>query len=124
MANFKYSAVGSDGRTIRGSLDASSREECVDELRRRHLTPLQIDSKRGLGGRVTSRAVAKKPGAAPARTPSSRVKKGSILSMDLGGTKPGVRKQEEAVIFTRQLSTMIGAGIPLLECLEILQEQA
>ena len=44
--------------------------------------------------------------------------------MELGGNKPGVRKQEEIVIFTRQLSTMIGAGIPLLECLEILQEQA
>ena len=28
------------------------------------------------------------------------------------------------MIFTRQLATMIGAGIPLLECLEILEEQA
>jgi type IV pilus assembly protein PilC len=32
-------------------------------------------------------------------------------------------KLEEMVIFTRQLSTMISAGIPLLESLEILQEQ-
>lgn len=32
-------------------------------------------------------------------------------------------KLAEKVIFTRQLSTMISAGIPLLECLEILAEQ-
>lgn len=32
-------------------------------------------------------------------------------------------KLNEMVIFTRQLATMIGAGIPLLECLEILCEQ-
>ena len=44
--------------------------------------------------------------------------------MEIGGNKPGVKKKEEIVIFTRQLSTMISAGIPLLECLEILQEQA
>ena len=36
MSMFKYSAVGADGRTIRGSLEADSREECVDELRRRN----------------------------------------------------------------------------------------
>jgi type IV pilus assembly protein PilC len=33
-------------------------------------------------------------------------------------------KKGELEIFTRQLATMIGAGIPLLECLEILEEQA
>ena len=32
-------------------------------------------------------------------------------------------KLNEMVIFTRQLATMISAGIPLLECLEILAEQ-
>ena len=43
MPTFKYSAVGSDGRTIRGSLDAGTQSECVDELRRRNLTPLQVE---------------------------------------------------------------------------------
>jgi len=119
MPTFKYSAVGSDGRTVRGSLDASTQSECVDELRRRNLTPLQVESGR------PGRAGAKSPGVpSMTRAPSDKVKKGSILTMDLGGNKPGVRKKEEIVIFTRQLSTMIGAGIPLLECLEILQEQA
>jgi len=125
MATFKYSAVGSDGRTVRGSLDASSQTECVDELRRRNLTPLQVEG----GGRAARAPREAPPGAKPkpkskGRGPSDRVRKQSLLTMDIGGNKPGVRKKEEVVIFTRQLSTMIGAGIPLLECLEILQEQA
>ncbi len=37
--------------------------------------------------------------------------------------KPSVKKGE-LELFTRQLATMISAGIPLLECLEILREQA
>ena len=43
---------------------------------------------------------------------------GSILTK---GAKP---KKGEIELFTRQLSTMVSAGIPLLECLEILCEQA
>ncbi len=39
------------------------------------------------------------------------------------GKPSGGVKLEEMVIFTRQLATMISAGIPLLEGLEILQEQ-
>jgi type IV pilus assembly protein PilC len=38
--------------------------------------------------------------------------------------KAGKPKKGEVELFTRQLSTMVSAGIPLLECLEILQEQA
>ena len=38
-------------------------------------------------------------------------------------SRPGVRKGE-LELFTRQLATMISAGLALLECLEILREQA
>jgi len=60
-------------------------------------------------------------------------KKGlNILSIEEAGKKGGFfsstpakkASTEDLVIFTRQLSTMISAGIPLLECLEVLQEQA
>lgn len=37
--------------------------------------------------------------------------------------RPGVKK-DELVVFTRQLATMVGAGIPILEALEIQREQA
>ncbi|WP_372371011.1 type II secretion system F family protein [Candidatus Uabimicrobium sp. HlEnr_7] len=48
--------------------------------------------------------------------------KKSLLQLEFGEAKVKV-KLDDMVIFTRQLSTMISAGIPLLESLEILQDQ-
>jgi type IV pilus assembly protein PilC len=114
MAQFKYSAIGVDGRTISGKLDASSKTECVAELRKRNLTPLDVQEK---GGRVRAPSPRPVAGATgPAKT--------SVSAAPPPKGKGGVRKKEEVVLFTRQLATMIGAGIPLLESLEILKEQA
>src|SRR5262245_60816770 len=107
MSQFKYSAIGVDGRTIAGKLDAASKTECIAELRKRNLTPLDVQEK---GGRVRtpgskSAVVAGGPDARRGATPTPG--------------KGGVRKKEEVVLFTRQLATMISAGIPMLESLEI-----
>ncbi len=126
MPSFKYSAIGADGRTVRGSIDADNQTSLLEELRKRSLTPLRVEEK-GSGGaeKTASRPKPGKPGkpAKRALRPDDEPK-ASLLSMELGGSKPGVRKKEEIVIFTRQLATMIGAGIPMLESLEILREQA
>jgi len=61
--------------------------------------------------------------AAPAARPGAAQEKKSIWSMQIGSSTPKVTG-EMLVIFTRQFATMIGAGIPVLECLHILQEQA
>src|SRR5687767_11238734 len=95
MPNFKYSAKDATGRTVTGVLDAPSQQEAVAAVRRKTLLPIDV---RPTGG--TTRV---QGGASHGRV---SVKKG------------------EMEIFTRQLATMIGAGIPLLECLEILEEQA
>ncbi len=139
MPSFKYSAIGSDGRTVRGSIDASDQGELLQELRKRSLTPLRVEEKagasRGAGSAGPSKpakpAKREKPGkgkksVASAKTLAAEAAepKGSIFDIQIGGCKPGVRKKEEIVIFTRQLATMIGAGIPMLESLEILREQA
>ena len=51
MPNYKYSAIGTDGRTVSGRLDASNKTECVAELRKRNLTPIDIQEKGGGSGR-------------------------------------------------------------------------
>lgn len=118
MPTFKYSAIGADGRTVRGSVDADSQPAVVEELRKRNLMPLKIDDRGGSSAPAPASAGAE----APASSGMPEVKrKGGFSFMK---TKPGVRKKEEMVLFTRQLATMIGAGIPMLESLEILQEQA
>ncbi|MGE0192020.1 MAG: type II secretion system F family protein [Planctomycetota bacterium] len=120
MPTFKYSAVGTDGRTVKGNIEASSQGELVEELRRRSLTPLRVEEKSG-GARAPKPARATP---APSASGVPPAKKGLSMDIHIGAMKPGVRKKDEIVIFTRQLATMVGAGIPLLECLEILREQA
>src|SRR5262245_28424305 len=99
MPNFKYSAKDATGKTVVGVLDASSQEEAVAAVRRKTLQPIDVRKTSG----------------------------GATAKIDLGGSVGkgrGRAKKGEVEIFTRQLATMIGAGIPLLECLEILAEQA
>ncbi|MFH0945887.1 MAG: type II secretion system F family protein [Planctomycetota bacterium] len=96
MKNFRYSAKKNDGQTVNGSLTATGREEVVGELRRRNLTILEIKEVNSALRRIGSRKA--RPG------------------------RP--RKQDELVVFTRQLATMITSGITLLEAMEILVEQA
>ncbi len=61
MPTYKYSAIGTDGRTVSGRLDAPNRTECVAELRKRMLTPIDIQEKGG----------ARPSASAPAPAPSS-----------------------------------------------------
>jgi type IV pilus assembly protein PilC len=121
MPNFKYSAIGQDGRTVRGSLGAGTQAELVEELRKRNLMPLKIESKGGAaeGGVAPETPSAYQPTATATAAPDAKRKGWSF-----GRTRPGVRRKDETVLFTRQLATMIGAGIPMLESLEILREQA
>ena len=123
MPTFKYSAIGTDGRTVRGNLEASSQGELVEELRRRSLTPLRVEERAGKRSRAKpAKQMPRSMAAEKAEAASGN--RGLSMEIHIGGLKPGVRKKEEVVIFTRQLATMISAGIPLLECLEILREQA
>ena len=99
MAKFRYTARDSTGKRVSRSLEAGSRDEVVSTLRRDNMTVLSIAEERG--GRA----------GAASRPKGKRLRRPHVSSQDL-------------VIFTRQFSTMIGAGIPVLECLEILAEQA
>ncbi|MFH1708316.1 MAG: type II secretion system F family protein [Planctomycetota bacterium] len=99
MAKFKYVAKDKAGKDMRGTAEAATQEEVLGNLRREGL--LVITLRDDLGGK-------------------------EINLFGGGGTKdprPHVTSKD-LVVFTRQLSTMMAAGISLLECLEVLAEQA
>lgn len=100
MASFKYSAKNQSGQTVSGTVAAKDRMAAVEELRKKNLTPLDVKQ---VGTAAADEKTAKK------------------MSLGRAGGKP---KKDELVVFTRQLATMVTSGIPLLECLEILAEQA
>ncbi len=100
MITYKYAAKDQAGKTIEGTIQAGDRNEAVAELRRKNLVVVRVDE---AGGMAARRQQARTTG--------------------LFARKPSATRQE-IVIFTRQLATMIGAGLALLESLEVLGEQA
>jgi type IV pilus assembly protein PilC len=103
MPSFKYSARDREGKTVAGIVTAKTQAEAVADLRKKELIVLDVRQSSGGAGE------AKKPG-------------GGVLGL-LTRSRPGASR-DQIVIFTRQLATMISAGVPLLESLEVLQEQA
>ena len=96
MATFAYSGRSRAGQTVTGEFMADTMDAAVAALRRDQILVTQINPV--------------KDAAAPAR----------------GGKKsrPKAVKAKDLAIFTRQFSVMIGAGLPLVQCLDILGNQA
>lgn len=102
MPNFKYEAKNFGGKTVTGTIAGQSQDAVIGELRKRNLIVLSVKSAGG-------------------SSPGDGAIKGAFTDANPNRYRP---KGDELVVFTRQLATMVGAGIPLLEALEILQEQA
>ncbi len=96
MANFRFSARSAEGRTITGTLQAPSPDDAIGQLRGRNMVVLSLQEEKGNVGKKT-----------PSKAAAARARV----------------KSEEMVVFTRQMATMVSAGIPVLEALEILCEQ-
>jgi type IV pilus assembly protein PilC len=104
VTTFKYAAKGPGGKTVEGTINASDKTEAVAELRKQNLVVVRVDE---AGAQATKK---KATGARPGG--------GGLFKV-----KPKASRTE-LVIFTRQLATMVGAGLALLESLEVLAEQA
>lgn len=100
MTSFKYAAKGPGGKTVEGTINATDRQEAVAELRRQDLIVVKMDEASPL-----------------------RAKTRSLGSIQIVKARP-TAKRSELVIFTRQLATMVNAGLSLLESLEVLASQA
>jgi uncharacterized membrane protein YgaE (UPF0421/DUF939 family) len=96
MTNFLYVATNSQGKTITGSLEASDRAAAIANLNRQSLSPLSL-----------------KEGVA---------KKTSFGALDFLGSNRV--KIDDLVMFTRQLSAMVSAGVPLLRALRKREKDA
>ncbi|GIW71294.1 MAG: type II secretion system protein F [Planctomycetota bacterium] len=106
MPEFSYQARSAAGQTTSGTIQAASESEALEALRRQNMIVLSLDE-RGAATRMASFSL------------------GKLFERSTESTVRRVRvRLQEMTVFTRQLATMLSAGIPLLECLEILGEQA
>ena len=109
MPNFNYTALDAKGEQSDGLIAATTEGEAVQKLRGLGLYPTQIAEEGKGKPAVAGKAPAKKA-------------KGKSLNMTIGKTKTTV-KPKVLMIFTRQLATLIDAGLPLLRSLTVLGKQ-
>ena len=101
MATYSYEAMNREGQAVKAEVEALSSEDALSKIRNLGLFPTRIREK---GGKKTAAATGKK-------------RKGG------GGIAFGKVSQKVIVQFTRQLSTLQDAGLPILRSLQILHEQ-
>jgi len=102
MANFLYLALDAKGEQTTGSVQASSESEAIQQLRSQGLYPTQVVEE----GKGNLSKGAKTKGKKKVRAKAG-----------------GKVKAEVLMIFTRQLATLIEAGLPLLRGLDTLEKQ-
>jgi type IV pilus assembly protein PilC len=105
MAKFKYTAIDSNGKQKTGTVDAENQEDANSKLSAAGLMPTKVTAS-GSGGAKSS-GKGKSAG------------KGKKKARGFGK----IIKQEDLSTFTRQLATLLEAGLPLLRALEVMIRQ-
>lgn len=95
MPDFKFTARNSEGRIQKGTITARTKDAAMASLRTRGFQPILVEA------------------------PS---KGGLQMNIPLPGS--GAVKGKDLVIFTRQFSTMVSAGVPMLRSLTALSQQS
>jgi type IV pilus assembly protein PilC len=110
MPTFNYEAVNTAGKSEKGVIEASSREDAQTQLKSQGFFPTSVEESK-LKGRAAK--AQKEKGKAPK---AAKKKKGMSFSIGRVNTK-------KMTTFTRQLSTLQDAGLPLLRSIQILESQ-
>src|SRR6266699_2996895 len=115
MPSFTYVALDSRGQESTGLVEAASTNEAIGQLRQAGFFPTNVYEEGKGGGRDGKAA---KRAAKAAHVAQPREKRKGIVLFQRKKVKPKV-----LMIFTRQLATLIDAGLPLLRSLNVLEKQ-
>lgn len=90
---FAWAGKSKDGKSVKGEMTANSKDEVIGALRKQGIIASTVKSKGGMN-----------------------------MAIKIPGMGGGVT-EKDLIVFTRQFATMIDAGLPLVQCLEILEQQ-
>src|SRR4051812_38203526 len=116
MPRYAYVALDSRGQESTGLVDASSPNEAIGQLRQAGYFPTNVHEE----GSVAAPRAAARAKTKPAKTP--RAEK-AARSRDITLFQRKSVKPKTLMVFTRQLATLIDAGLPLLRGLTVLAKQ-
>jgi type IV pilus assembly protein PilC len=117
MPKYDYVALDQKGAETRGSIEVASQNEAIGRVKEMGFFPTKITE----ADKVSDKKVSgkKTKGKAPARGG----KKGGVnINIKIPGLGGGV-KPKVLTTFTRQLATLVDAGLPLLRGLRVLEKQ-
>ncbi|MCC6681920.1 MAG: type II secretion system F family protein [Phycisphaeraceae bacterium] len=113
MPTFQYEALDESGKPQKGTISAASSDEALARIKSQGFFPTSVREQK------VKRSKSSGGGGAAAAGPT-RKKKGGLnnLSFSIGGVS-----QKHLTSFTRQLSVLQDAGLPILRSLQILEQQ-
>ena len=118
MPRFTYVALDARGQESTGLVEAGSANEAIGQLRQAGYFPTNVYEE-GKGGGAEGKTAAKAANAVKvARAPRAKSARTQITLFQRKKVKPKIM-----MIFTRQLATLIDAGLPLLRGLNVLSKQ-
>lgn len=104
MPTFAYEALNETGKPKKGAVEATTAEEAIQRIKSQGLFPTQVREQKVKKSAIADAGAGKV--------------KGKRKGMGVGGVK-----RKHLTLFTRQLSTLQDAGLPLLRSLQILEDQ-
>lgn len=104
MATYAYEALNEAGKPQKGAIEATTKDEAVLKIKSQRLFPVKVEEQK------------QKKDTSAAAAGATKKKKSSSIS--IGGVSAKVM-----TTFTRQLSTLQDAGLPLLRSIQILESQ-
>ncbi len=118
MPKYSYVAMDAHGKEVKGTLEVASQNEAIGRVKDMQLFPtkiVEVDRVKDKGDKKSGPPT--KAGAKP---------KGKGLNINLNIKIPGLGgrvKSKVLCTFTRQLATLVDAGLPLLRGLRVLEKQ-
>ena len=120
MATFQFIAKNSAGQEQRGTIDAGDRAGAIAAIRAQGLFPTAIGEVKNAPAPAKA---AKKPAKAPAAKAPGKKKGFGSMEIKLPAFLRGRVKTKDLTTFTRQLATLVNAGLPLMRCIEVMKKQ-
>jgi type IV pilus assembly protein PilC len=118
MPKYNYIALDSRGQETKGSIEVASQNEAIGRVKEMGLFPTKIiEAEKDRGADKKKGAKAK-----PVARTGSKKKGGMNINLSIPGFG-GKVKPKVLTTFTRQLATLVDAGLPLLRGLRVLEKQ-
>ena len=115
MPKFNYVAMDSRGKETKGTLEVANQNEAISRLKEMGYFPTKVME----AEKPKEKGKGKPAAGAPA---AGGKKKGVNINIKIPGLG-GKVKAKTLTTFTRQLATLVDAGLPLLRGLRVLEKQ-